>query len=236
MNERPPIRHFAIVRFRKSGALRFLSHLDLNRAMHRAVRRAGLPVKYSQGFNPSALIGYAQALPVGTGGERELCQIELERPMPADEVHRALAAALPEDLAPVETKVVSGETKKHLSGLTVAEYEMELSAEDAPEISALRAAAEELVQAGELPVTRETKSETRDVDIRPGILELAVFEACPGKDAPGPRLRMKLALDQERYVKPSEVIECLERRLAGLMGQDVRLHLRVVTRLDLARE
>lgn len=236
MNERPPVRHFAIVRFRKGGALRFLSHLDLNRAIHRAVRRAGLPVKYSQGFNPSALIGYAQALPVGTGGERELCQIELEHPMPADEVHRALAAALPQELEPVETEVISGEKKKHLSGLTVAEYEIELAPDQSVELPTLEKAIAEVLDAGELTVVRETKSDTRKLNVRPGILELTVFEPRAADALSGPRLRMKLALQQDTYVKPSEVVECLERRLAGLTGQDVRLKVRVVTRLDLARE
>ena len=234
MSDRPPIRHFAVVRFRKAGALRFLSHLDLNRAIHREVRRAGLPVKYSQGFNPSAKIGYAQALPVGTGGERELCQIELERPMPADEVHRALTDALPEDLQPIQTEVISGEKKKHLSGLTTAEYQIELEPVGAIDLPMLERGIAEVLDAGELPVVRETKSQTRTVNVRPGILELQVFEPRSG-DA-GPRLRMKLALQQDRFVKPLEVVECLERRLASLTGQDVRLNVRVVTRLDLARD
>lgn len=231
MNERPPIRHFAIVRFRKSGPLRYLSHLDLNRAIDRAVRRSGLPVKYSQGFNPSAQIGYAHALPVGTGGERELCQIELKRPVPADEAHRALAAELPESLGPVQTEVVSGEKRKHISGLTEAEYEVELEPDDAIDLPALEGGVAEVLDAGELPVTRETKSKTRVVDIRPGIHELTVFE--PRPDGSGPRIRMRLALQQDRFVKPSEVLESVERRLARLTGQDVRLNARVVTRLDL---
>jgi radical SAM-linked protein len=231
---RPPIRHFAILRYRKAGPLRFLSHLDLNRAIDRAVRRAGLPVKYSQGYNPSAQIGYAHAMPTGMAGERELCQIELERPLPADEVHRALVEQLPEHLCPVETRVVSGERRKHISGSEVAEYEIEL-APDAPDFEVLVRAAEQLPNAGTLDVVRETKSRTRNIDIRPGIYELTVLEPRPGDaDGPsGPRIRMKLALPQEQLVKPSEVVECLERQLERLTDQDIRLEQRVVTRLDL---
>ena len=235
MSERPPIRHFAILRFRKTGPLRFLSHLDLNRAIDRAVRRSGLPVKYSQGFNPSAQIGYAHALPTGAAGERELCQIELERPVPADEVHRALSDQIPENLRPVEIEVVSGEKRKHISGSTVAEYELELAPLAGIDAETLQRAAQDLLDAGELSIVRETKSRTRTIDIRPGIHELTVFEPRPDRptDQPGPRLRMKLALQQEQLVKPAEVIECIERRLARLTDQDVRLNVRVVTRLDL---
>lgn len=231
MSDRPPIRHFAILRYRKTGPLRHLSHLDLNRAIDRAVRRAGLPVSYSQGYNPSAQIGYAHAMPTGMAGERELCQIELERPIQADEVHRALAEELPENLRPVEVEIVSGERRKHISGSTIAEYEMELAPLEGIGESALEQAVAEVLDAGNLPIVRETKSRTREIDIRPGIYELTVFE--PRAGSAGPRLRMKLALQQEQLVKPSEVIECIERRLAGLTGQDVRLNVRVVTRLDL---
>jgi radical SAM-linked protein len=235
MSNRPPIRHFAILRFRKTGPLRFLSHLDLNRAIDRAVRRSGLPVKYSQGFNPSAQIGYAHALPTGTAGERELCQIELERPLPAEDVHRALVAELPEHLQPVQVEAVSGEKRKHISGSTLADYEIELAPPEGIEFATLERAVDELLDAGNLTVVRETKSRTRTIDIRPGIYELRVLEPRPddAENRAGPRLRTKLALQQEQLVKPAEVVECLERRLAGLTGQDVRLDVRVVTRLDL---
>ena len=99
--------------------------------------------------------------------------------MPADEAHRALAAELPESLGPVQTEVVSGEKRKHISGLTEAEYEVELEPDDAIDLPALEGGVAEVLDAGELPVTRETKSKTRVVDIRPGIHELTVFEPRP---------------------------------------------------------
>jgi radical SAM-linked protein len=232
VSNRPPIRHFAIVRYCKDGPLRYLSHLDLNRAIDRAVRRSGLPVKYSQGYNPSAQIGYAHAMPTGMAGKRELLQIELERPLSADEVERALVAHMPEHLRAVDTEVVSGEKRKHLSGLTVAEYEIELRPKPPIDFRALAEAVNEVMDAGELPIVRETKSQIRNIDIRPGIHELTAFEPQPGDT--GMRIRMKLALPQDELVKPSEVVECIERQLERRTGQDVRLNPRVVTRLDLS--
>jgi radical SAM-linked protein len=228
----PPIRHFAIVTYRKSGPLRFLSHLDMARAIDRAVRRAGLPVKYSEGYNPSAQIGYTNALPVGTAGERELCQIELERPLDADEVHRALAAELPEDLGVVGIEVVSGQRRKHVSGHTRADYEIELRPDKDATFADLCEAVGELLEAGSIEVVRETKSQVKEVDIRPGLHELNVFE--PRSADAGPRLRMSLALQQESLVKPSEVLEAVQRRLSRGKGGDVTLEVRVVTRLGLS--
>ncbi len=232
MSGQPPIRHFAIVRYRKSGPLRYLSQLDLNRAIDRAVRRSGLPVTYSQGYNPSAQIGYAHAMPTGMAGERELLQIELERPLDAEKVRSALAAELPEDLGPVDVEVVSGQKRKHLSGLTVAQYEAKLRPDPPIGFDDLRKAVEEVRAAGELPIVRETKSQIRTIDIRPGIHELTVFEPRPGQS--GLRLRMKLALPQDQLVKPSEVVACIGRQLERRTGQDVRLNTGVVTRLDLS--
>lgn len=208
----PPDRHFALVVFRKRGNLRFLGHLDLARAIDRAVRRAGLPVKYSQGFNPSAQIGFASALPVGVAGERELCQIELERPLTAAEVLRTLGPQLPEDLGIVEVSVVCGPRRKHLSGLTRADYLVEFECTAGLDDAILSAAVAELLAESSVVITRETSTRTREVDIRPGIHALEVVP--PVGPQAGPALRMSLALEQDRLVKPAEVIEVLLRRLA----------------------
>lgn len=231
MSEQPPIRHFAIVTFRKVGPLRFLSHLDLARVVDRAVRRAGLPVKYSEGFNPSARIGYCSALPVGTAGEREQCQIEMESPVAVDEVHRALARELPEDLGVVEVEVVSGTKRRHLSGYSIADYEIELWPDSEVSAGKLRRAASDLLEAGTIRVVRETKSRSIEIDILPGIEHLSVEE--PRHPGEGPRIQMSLALEQDRLAKPSEVLQELERRLCNSSGREVGLDVRVATRRGL---
>ncbi len=227
----PLIRHFAIVAFRKAGPLRFLSHLDLARAIDRAVRRAGLPVKYSQGFNPRAQIGFASALPVGVAGERELCQIELERPLQAGDVLRALSEQLPPDLAVIDVGVVSGPKRKHLSGLTRADYDIELAPSAESGMHVLAEAIERLMDAGTVTVLRETTSRTREIDIRPGIHSLEVHES--GSEGVGPRLCMSLALQQDSLVKPLEVVEAIRRQLGDLTDRRVDLDVRRVTRLVL---
>jgi len=227
----PPIRHFAIVALRKAGALRFLSHLDYARAIDRAVRRARLPVKYSEGFNPTAQISFASALPVGVAGERELCQVELERPVNADDVLRALAPQLPDDLAVVDVRVVSGQQRRHLSGLERADYEIQLSPDPDLGMNLLGEAVAAFLDAGTWPVLRETRSRTREVDIRPGVHELRAIT--PGSADRGPRLQMSLALQQDSLVKPSEVVEALRRLIADCTEGRVGVGVARVTRLGL---
>lgn len=67
-----------IVAFEKTERVRHIGHLDMQRAMQRALRRSGLPVRYSQGFNPHAVLSFASPLPVGVGGAEELMDVALE--------------------------------------------------------------------------------------------------------------------------------------------------------------
>ncbi len=67
------------VYFRKSGRCAMLSHLEVARALERAVRRAGLPYAISQGFSPHMKIAFGAALPVGVGGARECFDLQMTR-------------------------------------------------------------------------------------------------------------------------------------------------------------
>jgi len=96
------------VRFAKAGRLRFLSHLDIVRAIIRATMASGLPVAFSQGFNPHPKLSFGPPLPVGTTGSAELFDIELTRGVPPEEVVAGLSAFLPEGLDIVEAAQVTG--------------------------------------------------------------------------------------------------------------------------------
>lgn len=83
------------LRWAKRGGARFLSHLDVLRALLRAIRRAQLPVALSQGYNPHLKIASAAALPLGVESEAEFVDVQLTRPMLPVELARRLAPALP---------------------------------------------------------------------------------------------------------------------------------------------
>lgn len=84
--------------FCKQGRLALLSHLEVARALERAVRRAGLPFAVSQGFSPHMKIAFGAALPVGVGGTHEIFDLQLTRYMPPDQVLEALQGASAPDL------------------------------------------------------------------------------------------------------------------------------------------
>jgi len=86
------------VRYAKEAGARFLSHLDLTRAWARAVSSSGLPVVYTQGFNPRPRLSFGPPLPVGSTGEAEFVELELSKAVADEEITGALAVGLPPGL------------------------------------------------------------------------------------------------------------------------------------------
>ncbi|HOX36989.1 MAG TPA: TIGR03936 family radical SAM-associated protein [Candidatus Brocadiia bacterium] len=86
------------IRFSKRGVARFISHHDLMRLFKRAVRRAELPVRMSQGFNPQPRIAFPAPLKLGWEGENEVVDLELQGWMPPAKVIEILARELPEGI------------------------------------------------------------------------------------------------------------------------------------------
>ena len=84
--------------FKKEGLAKYISHLDLVRCMARALKRSGLPVWYTQGFNPHIYLTFAQPLSLGQESECEIMQFRLVEELPLNEVKDRLNAALPAGL------------------------------------------------------------------------------------------------------------------------------------------
>lgn len=84
---------------KKSGGARYISHLDVNRAMMRALRRSGLPVWYTEGFNPHPFITFASPLSLGIESECECMDMKLTEELPLAQVEAALGGVMPEGLS-----------------------------------------------------------------------------------------------------------------------------------------
>lgn len=86
------------ITFAKRGALSFISHLDFNHSFIRILKRAGIPLKYSEGFNPRPKIVFGLPLSVGMEGENEIVDIGLREELSCDEVKKRLIDAVPDDM------------------------------------------------------------------------------------------------------------------------------------------
>lgn len=195
--------------FQKIGMLRFLSHLELMRALGRALRRAGVAVAYSQGFNPQPKLASALALPVGVEGRQELADLELRAAMAPEE----LVARVNQYLAPELHLLRAWEVPLTAPSLTplVREvvYRVSLPLNGlAQEIRARlssQARCNEWLARPTIPVRFTRKEQLVDVDARPQIQELVAL----GEEENALRWDLRLSTGQGSSVRPQVIMAYL---------------------------
>lgn len=154
--------------FRKGEGTRFLSHLDLQSTLEFSMRRARLPLEFSEGFSPRPKMSLVSPLPLGYTGEREILEITLHESLPPGEVLSRLQAAVPEGIAIREVVEVPVEGKSAASKLLSASYEVELP-EPVPD---LPGRLQSLLDRTTIEVEEERDRTVRRRNIRPSILDL----------------------------------------------------------------
>jgi radical SAM-linked protein len=110
------------IRFSKEGWLVYSSHLDLMRVWERALRRAGVPLAYSSGYNPRPKLQLARALPLGHIGERELIDVWLQDAMPVNAFTQSLLPVLPKGLKIKQVRHVDLGAPAMQTQVTATEY------------------------------------------------------------------------------------------------------------------
>lgn len=110
------------VLFSKIGDLRFTGHIDLQRLFERALRRSGLPIRYSQGFSPKVRLNLASALPLGYSSQAELLDFWMNEALPISEVQTALVSALPTELKIIEVQEVANQLPSLQASLIASEF------------------------------------------------------------------------------------------------------------------
>ena len=179
--------------FSKKGRAKYTSHLDINRMMTRAVRRAGIPLWYTEGFNRHPYFTFASPLSLGFESEGEIMEIRLVEDMPLEEVTVRMNAALPEGFHVVETF----EAVHKVRDLQLAGYRMEIAL-PVETVSTLLAQPEILVE-------KRTKKKTmKTIDIRP-----AFQDAVVSATETGCRVEVQLPVSSENTVNPTLLITAL---------------------------
>ena len=150
------------LRFAKRGDARFLSHHDLMRAWEMALRRSGLPVKMTEGFNPRIRLSMPLALGLGIASEDEILEIELEGWTPAEEIRAKLAPQLPPGIELKDLDLVAPGQRGQVDWV---EYGVRLSDTDGEKLKAL-------LEHPAVVVERVKEEERKTLDIRPYLMEV----------------------------------------------------------------
>ncbi|ATW25486.1 TIGR03936 family radical SAM-associated protein [Candidatus Formimonas warabiya] len=201
--------------FEVTGRIRFLSHLDLLKVLERALRRADLPVAFSQGFNPHPKIAFGSARAVGLASECEYFDVELDRYVPPADFRQRLQEQCPCGLVIKETREISPASPPLMAVINCASYRVMVQSPFPFTQEELDQKMDRLFDKKEIVVERVSPKGRKTYDIRPGIFSLTA-QALPE----GALFHMDVAVGNEGNVRPGEVITALA--LEGEMGAITR--------------
>ena len=150
--------------FERKGALSYIGHLDLKAVFERALRRAELPLLYTQGFNPRPMLVFALPLGVGIDTEGDYFDVSMEVPVEPEEYIRRINEELPDGLRVLSAVSIDEPKNSLMSVVTCASYRIE-----APGITdaVLKVFGQESVETMKKSKGREIKVDIRPLLIKP---------------------------------------------------------------------
>ncbi len=195
--------------FEKKGPAKYISHLDLQRAFSRAIRRSGLPVRLSKGFNPHYKVSFASALALGIESDSEYVEIETEDISP-EIFLKAMAKALPPGLIAKRAATLSEGMPKLAAAVREAEYKVFFQP---VHIDGIKAAVYDIMDSSEIIIQKRSKSGIKETDIKSMIIDL---EAGDGY------LLMRLSAAPSGSLKPGIVVDKIKERAGDFSCRIVR--------------
>lgn len=206
-----------LMQFMKGDIVRHLGLLDLQRTMQRALRRSGLPVSYSKGFNPHIVMSFASALSSGIPGDAELLDVSLCGEVTEEECLTAMNHVLPPSLQVSRVRLVDDRFPKPSASLRHAEYKITLFGGDAEKIADDVSA---FLAQEEIMALRKTKKSETMVNIRPMIHELSVIESADDGQIV---MRARVSFIETATLKPDLLLQSLcEHADAQLPRHEIR--------------
>lgn len=185
--------------YEKTDNAKYISHLDFVRTYNRAMRRAKLPVAFSEGFNPHPLLGFALPLSVGYTSRCELLEFRLTEEISANEIKERLNAVLP-----LGIKIISvHKGKSRMKKLRYALYRV------TPET--MPASVANFLALKEIIIDKKTKSGIKDTDIRADIMEIRLC---------GEYMDMILSAGSDKNLKPDVVVKAMNKYIGGYESGD----------------
>jgi radical SAM-linked protein len=201
--------------FEKSESVRWLGHLDILRTFERAIRRAGLPVAFSTGFNPRERIAFASALSTGVTAGAEPAVLELTDPVDPVFLREGLNGTLPPGIRISDCQEIP-ETKSRdlLNSYDRADYEVVCACAPDTEPTDVENAIRALLERPQWEVVRAREGRSRTLDIRPYVYALTLVPASLATNRL--TLAMTVAIGEGGNAKPPEVVALLAETIVGL--------------------
>lgn len=190
------------IKFSKSDDVKFVSHLDVMRIFQRAIKRAGLPIGYSKGFNPHQLMSFAQPLTLGTTSTGEYGDFEFEYELPASEIQERLNSAMPTGFGIENVVKLKEKTVNSMASVDGASYTVKFVKDITEDM--LKDGLSGYINRDEILVVKKTKKSCKEANIREDILEIKDIS-----ENGEPEIFMLLNAGSRHNLKPDSVVESL---------------------------
>ena len=191
------------IRFSRGDELKFISHLDIIRLCERALRRAHIPLAYSEGFSPHPRISLAAPLSVGTTSEAELMDVTVANRVSPHWFAAAAGQQLPAGMAIRDVYPIAPSVPSLQSQVRFAEYEVDVETEkNAAEVDA---EISHLLALESLPWHHYRDTGRRDYDLRALIDDVRL----EGPEEGGYAIYMRLRCDSGGSGRPEQVAAAL---------------------------
>ncbi len=203
------------VRFVKKGNLQYVSHLDLQRTLHRVLIRAGIPMWYTKGFNPHPKISYGYPLSIGTESVCEFLDIRIEREILHENIKSQLNCELTDEMYVYEVYDAVTDANE----VAFADYTVRIcTAGGSPTLAGKIAA---VLTRDELLMTKKTKSGDKEINIIPLIDSCKVGWCDESREIV---MSLRLATGSAKNLNPELLISALKRELGILSGDPTKEH------------
>lgn len=215
------------IKFAKYGAMKFIGHLDMMRFFQKAIRRAGIDIRYSEGFSPHQIMSFAAPLGVGIESSGEYMDIEVLSMTSTENMKQALNQVMVEGVEVLDVCVLPDNAKNAMASVAAASYKIKMKEGDFPIVD-LSGQLQSFYRQEKIPYTKETKKSVIELDLKQGIYEIEA-------DADG-SICMLVNASSSGNIKPTMVFE----KFCEFAGVEVPRPAYQVTRLetytDLAKE
>ena len=199
------------LKFSKTGMGKYISHLDLLRTFTRAIHRAELPVKYSQGFNPHQLITFSLPLALGVTSETEFVDIDFEEGTKGQWVVEQLNKNLPPDIKIIGFSLPECKAKDIVS----ARYNIKIAVTRAENRKL-----EEFFAQKDIPAVKKTKRGEKEVNLREFIHSYEVKRS----DSEFLEFETVLSAGGENNLKPDILVAKLCEFLGDIATDSFEIH------------
>ncbi len=214
----------ARIKWTKTGVLKFIGHLDVQRYFHKAIMRAELPVSFSKGMSPHQITKFAAPLGLGMTSEGEYVDIDFDWCYSGEEMLNRLNAVMKEGISVTEFKQIDEHEKNCMAVTKAADYLVRIR-DGAYYPDAFLKRTQPFLFQEHINITKKTKRSEKEVDIAPLILEMDEYGRGEG-------IFMKVVTGSSENLKPQLVMEAFCRYLGYEYKPEGFLYHRLETYLE----